>query len=87
VKASHDSPYGKVGSAWTLENGRFDLVVDVPPNTRATVRLPKATLAAVSESGKPLVDGNGVTGRRQDGDAVAVEVGSGQYRFSYAPGN
>jgi alpha-L-rhamnosidase len=87
VKASHDSPYGKVGSAWTLDNGRFELVVDVPTNTRATVRLPKATLAAVTESGKPLADGSGVTGRRQDGDAVAVEVGSGTYRFSYPQAN
>ena len=35
------------------------------------------------ESGKPLADGNGVTGHRQDGDVVVVEIGSGQYRFAY----
>ena len=84
VKASHETPYGKVGSAWTLGDGRFDLTVEVPPNTRATVRLPKSRLASVTESGKALADGNGVTGRRQDGEVVVVEVGSGQYRFSHA---
>lgn len=86
VKASHDTPYGKVASAWTLQDGRFELAVEVPPNTRATVRLPKARLASVSESGKILTDGNGITGHRQDGDVAVIEVGSGQYRFAYAWG-
>jgi alpha-L-rhamnosidase len=83
VKASHETPYGKVASAWTTRDGRFELVAEVPPNTRATVRLPKAPLASVTESGKPLVDGNGVTSRRQDGDAAVVEVGSGRYVFAH----
>ena len=86
VKVSHETPYGKVGSAWTLQDGRFELAVEVPPNTRATVRLPKARLASVTESGKTLTDGNGITGHRQDGDAAVIEVGSGQYRFAYAWG-
>ena len=86
VTASHQTPYGKVASAWTLQDGRFELAVEVPPNTRATVRLPKAELGGVTESGKALADGNGVTGRRQDGSVAVVEVGSGQYRFAYAWG-
>jgi alpha-L-rhamnosidase len=84
VKASHETPYGTVASAWTLREGRFELAVEVPPNTRATVRLPGAQLSAVSESGRPLADGNGVSARRQDGDAAVVEVGSGSYRFAHA---
>jgi alpha-L-rhamnosidase len=86
VKASHQTPYGKVASSWTLTDGRFELAVEVPPNTRATVRLPKAKLAAVTESGKTLADGNGVTSRRQDGEATVVEIGSGRYRFAYPMG-
>ena len=54
VKASHQTPYGKVASAWTRKDGTFDLAVEVPPNTRATVRLPKAQLASVTEGGQPL---------------------------------
>ena len=84
VKASHETPYGNVASAWTLQEGRFELKVEVPPNTRATVRLPGAQLSGVSESGRPLADGNGVSSRRQDGDAAVVEVGSGSYQFAYA---
>ena len=84
VKASHETPYGKVASAWTRADGRFELLVEVPPNTRATVRLPKAQLASVTEGGSPLGDGNGISGRRQDGDDAVVDVGSGRYRFSYS---
>jgi alpha-L-rhamnosidase len=83
VTARHETPYGKLASAWTVKDGRFELLVEVPPNSRATVRLPKAQLASVTESAKALVEGNGVAGRRQDGDAVVVEVGSGRYRFAY----
>jgi alpha-L-rhamnosidase len=83
VKASHDTPYGKVSSAWTLKDGTFELAVEIPANTRATVRLPGAQLAAVTEAGKPLAAGNGLSAPKQDGTVVTVDVGSGQYRFAY----
>jgi alpha-L-rhamnosidase len=83
VKAAHETMYGKVSSAWKLQNGIFELAVEIPANTRATVRLPHAQLANVTESGQPLSEGNGITGKRQDGDSAIVEIGSGQYRFSY----
>lgn len=84
ANVSHDSMFGTVGSAWTLEQGTFTLVVEVPANTRATVRLPRAALAGVTEGGQPLATGNGVTAVRQEGDSVVAEIGSGRYRFSYA---
>jgi alpha-L-rhamnosidase len=86
VKASHETMYGPASSAWTLSDGRFDLAVRVPPNTHATVRLPKAQLASVTEAGQALATGNGITNTRQDSDAVVVEVGSGDYRFAYGVG-
>ena len=83
VKAHHDTMYGRVSSAWTLEGGRFSLTVEVPPNTTATVRLPAARVASVTESGRPLAAAGGITATRQDGDVVVVDVGSGRYSFAY----
>ncbi len=83
VKASHETPYGKVSSAWTRKDGAFTLEVEVPANTRATVRLPRAHLASVTEGGQPLAGASGISGPKQDGDTVVVEVGSGAYRFAY----
>lgn len=75
--------YGKVSSAWELKDGRFELAVEIPANTRATVHLPKAELDKVMESGKALSKGDGIVESRQEGDSVVAEIGSGQYRFTY----
>jgi alpha-L-rhamnosidase len=72
-----------VTSAWEQRQDRFKLIVEVPANTRATVRLPKAQLEKVTESGKPLVIGDGIVSLRQDRDAVVAEICSGQYVFAY----
>ena len=78
VKAAHQTMYGRVSSQWTLRDGRFELAIEIPANTRATVRLPKAQLREVTESGQPLGPG-----ARQEGDAVVVNSGSGTYHFAY----
>jgi alpha-L-rhamnosidase len=83
VSASHMTPYGRVGSDWKLSGGKLELVVLVPPNTTATIRLPYSQIPTVSESVRPLATGAGITGVRQDGASAVVEVGSGHYTFSY----
>lgn len=83
AKGSVCSTYGKVASGWELKDGKMTLNVEVPANTTATVRLPKAKLEQVTESGKPLQASPGISGSRQSDDAVVVEVGSGSYVFNY----
>jgi alpha-L-rhamnosidase len=84
VSASHETMYGRVSSAWKKDAGTFQLAIEVPPNARATVRLPGARLSDVSESGQALAGREGVLASRQDADAAVVEVGSGAYQFTYA---
>ena len=81
ARASYQSLYGRVSSSWEMKDDRFELTVEIPVNTRATVRLPKTALVKVTESGKPLVTGAGITDVRQDGDTVVAEVGSGRFVF------
>jgi alpha-L-rhamnosidase len=83
VKASYKTMHGTVSSAWSIKEGTFDLSIEVPANTRATVRLPNARLATVTESGRPVAGASGIARARQEGDAVTLEVGSGSYRFAY----
>jgi alpha-L-rhamnosidase len=78
------TPYGEAVSGWRLVGDVLQVSVRVPANTRATVRLPEATLAQVTESGRAVASASGVTRAAQDGDVVVVEVGSGDYLFSYA---
>ncbi len=83
ARAELSTMYGPTASAWELKDGQLRLDVTVPPNAHATVRLPHATLARVSESGRALEAAAGIARFRQDGEAVIVEVGSGDYRFAY----
>ncbi len=83
ARASHQTMYGQVSSAWTLKDGTFELAVEIPANTRATVRLPGAQLASVTEGGRPVGASNGIAAPKQVGGDVTLEVGSGLYRFAY----
>jgi alpha-L-rhamnosidase len=81
ANASVESMYGRVGSGWKIAAGKLILTAEVPPNTTATVRLPKAGLEQVTEGQKPLTGRSDLLSARQAGDAVLVEVGSGGYVF------
>lgn len=65
--AGIQTPYGRLASQWRRsESGSVELVVEVPPNTTATIRIPDAARAV-------RVDGRSVPSRN-DGSLV---VGSG----------
>jgi len=82
VRAAIDSMYGRVASAWQVTGeGQFLLDVTLPANTTATVRIPAAQLAEVTEDGRPLDQAPGVVEAAQEGDAVRIEIGSGRYAF------
>lgn len=77
VKASHETPYGRIASAWEIKEGVFHLHVTVPPNTQAVVHLPKAAVGQVKEGNGELADRNGIAAYRQVGETTIVDVGSG----------
>jgi hypothetical protein len=81
ARATLDSPYGLVASAWELTEADFHLSITVPPNAHATVRLPARSLAAVTEGGQPLAPGNGILSAHVAGNVAIIEVGSGNYEF------
>jgi len=73
VKASHNSPYGTITSAWRRDGNRFDWRIEIPANTTATVSVPATSAEKVEASGvKPT--------RFENGLAV-FEIGSGKYHF------
>ena len=83
AKARVDSMYGAVESGWRLEGKTMTVDVEIPPNTDATVRLPRAKLADVTEGGSKLGEVKGIIENSQEGDVVVIFVGSGRYSFQY----
>ena len=84
AKTALQTSYGTLSSEWKLIDGRMQLAVVVPPNTWATVTLPRASAAQVSEGGRPLNGSTGIRGNHQSGNDVIIDVGSGQYLFAVA---
>ena len=84
ASTSVESMYGLVASGWEIADGKLILKIEVPANTTATVRVPGAKLEEVREEGKSLTGRPDISGVRQDGDAVVLEVGSGKYVFESA---
>lgn len=76
-----DSMYGKIRSAWSLENGRWTYACTVPANTTATLYLPAASAKKVREGGKKLKKVAGITVEGMEGDRLVLELTSGEYKF------
>ncbi|HTS10209.1 MAG TPA: alpha-L-rhamnosidase C-terminal domain-containing protein, partial [Candidatus Eisenbacteria bacterium] len=86
TKASVHSMYGRVASSWEVKGGTMTMSVEIPANTTASVRLPGARLEDVSEGSKMAGSGGSISGAKQVGDAVVLDVGSGNYEFVYKYG-
>jgi alpha-L-rhamnosidase len=87
VKAHYDSPYGRVVSNWKLEGGGLEMTVTVPPSTTATVYVPARDPAAVTESGQPVAQAEGVRLLKEEAGTMVFEVMAGTYRFRVSDGD
>ena len=81
TRASYHSIRGMVASQWRIEDGRFNLVVDVPSGSTATVYIPAPDRSAIRESGQPAEQAEGVHFMRMKDRAVVYKIDSGQYEF------
>ena len=81
ARGHYDSAHGRIEVAWRRTGDDFELDVTVPPNTSAAVYVPAVAVAAITESGKPLVRVTGIGTVAMDGDRAVVAVQSGAYRF------
>jgi alpha-L-rhamnosidase len=81
VKAAYDSIRGPITSEWKIADGRFELNVEIPANTSATVYVPATSAEAVTESGIPAVKAEGVKFIMIENDLAVFLVESGRYNF------
>jgi len=69
AKASLDSIHGHIVSDWKIVDGRFELTVEIPANTTATVHVP------TSDPGSVQIDGKAAPG-------VVFDLPSGRYSIT-----
>lgn len=75
--------YGKIISAWTMEDGNFKLDLTIPANTTAKVYLPGAVLDKVKENNTAIANMKEISDVSQNKTSLAFTVGSGTYHFEY----
>jgi len=73
--------YGKLSSAWKIENGILYLYVQIPANTTATIFIPAAEGKIITEGGKELSSATGIKVKVKEDGYIVVETGSGLYQF------
>ena len=90
ARAEMGTVRGAISASWQRGDGAFELDVAVPPNTRASVHIPRleGKEPSISESGvtvwnegKPVAGRPGIAGAREEAGAVVFNVGSGDYAF------
>jgi alpha-L-rhamnosidase len=85
ARGEYDSIRGMIRSDWRKSNGVFTLNVTIPPNTSATVCVPADKAEAVTESGAPAPQAQGVRllGLERGRARFLVDVGT--YEFTVRP--
>jgi alpha-L-rhamnosidase len=76
------SLYGSIISSWKIKNSGFQLTVKIPPNTRATIKIPSSKLEDCFANGQPISESSEVTNVVFDNNEVSCESGSGEFEFS-----
>jgi alpha-L-rhamnosidase len=74
--------YGTISSHWKLDNGKHQLNVEIPANTRATVYIPAKSIESIMEGNVALSSSKDIKVTGKDGNHFVVEVGSGKYHFT-----
>jgi len=81
VKAHYDSIHGRIASAWRRTETQFELTVEIPANTTATIFLPATAAEAITESGRSLNHAVGVKYLRSENNCRVFTVIAGKYHF------
>ncbi|MDR3194913.1 MAG: glycoside hydrolase family 78 protein [Tannerella sp.] len=84
VRASWESPYGRIKSSWNKKDGRFIWWIVVPCNTTATVYVPATDRNAVTQDKERFTSVKGVKYLGTEGDYILYRVGSGDYHIESA---
>jgi len=82
VTASLITYYGKVSSAWKVEDNTLEMDVDIPVNTTATIYVPANSADLVSENASPVNSIKDIKVMGTEDGYVVLQVGSGHYHFA-----
>ncbi len=75
------SVHGEIRSSWKISEDKLTLRIVIPPNSKATVKIPFGDPGRITENGIPLRSSAKVSYVLDEGEKVSCEVPSGDYTF------
>ena len=81
VKAHYDSIHGRISSEWRRTENSFELKIEIPANTTATVYLPAKNVDSIRVGWRSLANSKDVKFLRLENGYAVLAVESGTYRF------
>jgi len=81
VKASTQSPYGKISSEWTKNENGLQWEIEIPANTSAIVSIPAASSEKIAVNDSKLNNIEGITVVGDKNGVVTLHVPSGDYKI------
>ena len=81
VKATTQSPYGKISSEWTKKENGLQWRIEIPANTSAMVSIPIASFKEVSVNDNNINNIEGLTFISEKDGLFTVLMTSGKYRI------
>lgn len=81
AKASYHAPYGLISSEWKKSENAFELTIQIPPNTNATIYLPTTKQSKITEGNTPMSKNKDITFKGFEKDRAIIHIGSGTYQF------
>lgn len=81
VSYSNQTPFGLAGINWEKNEGSFQIDIEVPVGSTATIYVPTSGAGAVKESGKKIKNSKLLRFEKMDGGHAVFTSGSGKYSF------
>ena len=82
AEGNYDSMYGRIHSAWAVDDNILTYETTVPANTTATLFIPAASENAVTEDGNHATASEGVNFLTYEDGKAVFELKSGDYKFA-----
>jgi len=82
AEATYESIRGRIALRWELADDRLRIVVTVPPNMDATLRILTSDAESVTEGGRALDEARGARVERSRPEGLFIRLQPGSYSFA-----
>lgn len=81
VKATTESPYGKIASAWTKTSTTLEWTVEIPANSSAELYFSTSSLDRITNNNRKILSTKGISLLDNLNGIIRLRVASGNYNF------